>query len=563
MKKCIGLVLSIVFLGIASCIQSMERPPKREARNTKQPQKKPRVSRAVMPEFNEGVASEHRALLEAAARGDLEYLRQHLPSDYFNREHVSRPYGQYFGFTRFECSDTKARDLLCFAVLNRHVHVFEFLLPHEPFDEIRIHKELLAALKKSDERFAILFINRLFPNASEAYKKLFVALLLDSEAGIRESLNSHEQFVYGSENQVYRPLHAAVLLRSGIGVRLILGRGCPIDILNVEKHTVLSYAIELGYSDIVRELLQAKADANGFTPNGIPLPYVALYNDDADIFRELLKCGAHANMKDERGSALLHEVAVKADTVCMRILLERDANVNICDRYGYRPLHVVIGDQIGEESLAAVRLLLQNGADVNARVTSGAYAGATALSFALESISKHIDKANDVDDNEVKHHVELVRELLLWGAHIRQEEMAVLRKIFKKKPLLSALLCETPLDVAECNDSREVLNEVLEFAIARQNSDYTDLLISYGAEARVGFKVLDEILHRRHLTPEAKTLYEKIRATINRRITLWGSTIRSANSSEEMRRPLVSQTPQELERLLCAILLSRFDQAQQ
>lgn len=430
MKKYIVYILPIV-LGVGF-MQCMERPPHAPKHPLEDQVAQPDGKRSkadrvvVMPECNEETHESHRALLEAAAQGDLEYVRQHLPAYYFNDEHISHPYAKYFGYSYFVCSDIKGRCLMCFAVLNHHAEMFEFLLPRLPFEEIEINKELLTALKRSDEKIATLFINCLFRDSSESCKKLFVALLLDREKEIQELLNADAHFVDESEDQLYGPLHAAVLLRSTIGIRLLAGRGCKINSVNSAKYTPLSLAVALGDVDIIRELLKAGADAKGRMPNGIPLVYRATYDGDEEILRTLLESGADANSKDDdEYEALLHVAAMHANVACIRILLERGASVDVRDRLGYTPLHLASK----ELSAESVKLLLRSGADENACVTSGVDKGKTALGLALDAIAQRVGIEQNFENHDIKKEIEVVRRLLLWGAEIRDDQRALLKKM--------------------------------------------------------------------------------------------------------------------------------------
>lgn len=552
MKKYIGLMLPIILMG-TSLIKSMERPPHQRDEleaDSQQSGKRARILKdLVMPEFGKReILPLYRNLLEAAARGDFDYVRQNLHRDY----HIQL---KNSCLARSPCTDDQGRCLLCFAASNHHAEIFEFLLPASPPEKMYITWHLLAALKESrDEKIATIFINRMFPETYQAYRKLFVALLLDSEEAINEELNASFRFVCGNDDQVYRPLHAAVLFRSALGIRLILNRKCPVDILNANEHSALKYAVKIGYYDIIEELFKGQADARPFMPSML---FKAAHYDQVRLLQLFLDNGIHATMQREDGSTALHEAAFEQHIDCVNLLLARGALVNAVDDQGETPLHCMARNSFKSDwSPAVVQSLLENGALVNARIVSGPHVGQTALNLALAWVCG-IFGGQEVDLNadgfqQVKHDIAVIKELLLWGARASGDyERALLSRVFlKSKPLLVAVMLNDvrALHLVAPQASHEERNEALLVAIAQQQLSLVDVLLQLGAQTHAGFEFLERVLLRKHLTPQARQTYERIQAILIGRMSLRDLIIRRTSLYDTiLQRPeVVSLLPNEL-----------------
>src|SRR6187549_953529 len=74
-----------------------------------------------------------------------------------------------------------------------------------------------------------------------------------------------------------------------------------------------------------------------------------------------LKPGVDANAADSRGNTALHYAALYSTPEAMARLIKAGARVNAANQAGVTPIFTAIGD------LAKVRVLVENGADVNAR----------------------------------------------------------------------------------------------------------------------------------------------------------------------------------------------------
>lgn len=82
-----------------------------------------------------------------------------------------------------------------------------------------------------------------------------------------------------------------------------------------------------------------------------------------------IAAGADVNEKDEYGTTVLYYAARKADKELVGLLLSNGADANILNNEGDTPLYYAVkGDDTGEiDNIDVVRLLIEKGADVNAK----------------------------------------------------------------------------------------------------------------------------------------------------------------------------------------------------
>jgi len=202
-------------------------------------------------------------------------------------------------------------------------------------------------------------------------------------------------------------------------IRVLAEAGADLDLTDPEGTTALIIAVINGHYDVVSVLLEKGADPDiadikGMTPLyaavdmhtigdtfGRPYPVKAVIDGSLDAARALIKAGASVNARlkapilkrvydagDSRlgeGSTPFMRAARKCDVEMMRILLDAGADVTLTQKSGNTPLILCAGavsggggegedtpDRVSEaEALAAIRLMLDAGVDVNAQNTSG------------------------------------------------------------------------------------------------------------------------------------------------------------------------------------------------
>ena len=92
----------------------------------------------------------------------------------------------------------------------------------------------------------------------------------------------------------------------------------------------------LPIGSLVDSCLNAGAELNAFSKNGVPTVVFAAQSGNPEFFKKLLKEGLDVNLKrtmDYQSSALM-EVAAMNDTVLGALLLKNGIDVNAIDTFG-------------------------------------------------------------------------------------------------------------------------------------------------------------------------------------------------------------------------------------
>ncbi|MYF19452.1 MAG: hypothetical protein F4218_02130 [Synechococcus sp. SB0677_bin_5] len=135
--------------------------------------------------------------------------------------------------------------------------------------------------------------------------------------------------------------------------------------------TPLMLAAAAGHADMVQLLIDAGAELDAReegTRTALLLAVAALDNDAATLepARLLLRAGADPNIGSRYGTPLSHAIRHGA-TELVDLLIQVGVHVNAADRFGITPLHEAVSPWHGDHE-AAVRIaeaLIQAGADVN------------------------------------------------------------------------------------------------------------------------------------------------------------------------------------------------------
>ena len=216
--------------------------------------------------------------------------------------------------------------------------------------------------------------------------------------------------------------------------------------------TPLAAAVSRQHPEAVAELIRAKADPNGSSPDGTPLVFPAL--GDVPTLKALLEGGADPNRPGRQGASPLYQAVMEDKPAAVEVLLAYKADVNAgrTDN-GYTPLQIA-ADRAYKP---AAELLLKAGADVNAVNKDGWVA------LCLAVMQKHLEmaqlllahnadpNARDKDGQTPLYHA------VMDG----QREMAELLLANKADPNAKDKNGETPLHVAVSRGQKEIAELLL------------------------------------------------------------------------------------------------------
>jgi ankyrin repeat protein len=141
---------------------------------------------------------------------------------------------------------------------------------------------------------------------------------------------------------------------------------------DVEGFTLLHEAVENGYYNAVKMLINKGADVNARNNfDETPLHYCR-WEPHPNVVQLLVDAGADINAKDNSEETPLHALAQGYGSAsAVKILVDAGANVNAQDDSGDTPLHDALfwTDPFGENKL--IKTLLEAGADISIKDDSG------------------------------------------------------------------------------------------------------------------------------------------------------------------------------------------------
>jgi ankyrin repeat protein len=156
-------------------------------------------------------------------------------------------------------------------------------------------------------------------------------------------------------------------------LQLFLEHNADVRVCDDKGNTPLHFAAENGNLEAVQILLERDADVN--SQNGHKSTPLLLASElgHPDVVQLLLDHNADLSVSDADGDSPLHCAAIGGQLEVARILLKLDVEANSRNEEGSTPLHLASKCREEEEdgSAGVVRLLLEYGADVQARDHSG------------------------------------------------------------------------------------------------------------------------------------------------------------------------------------------------
>ena len=179
------------------------------------------------------------------------------------------------------------------------------------------------------------------------------------------------------------PLMLAIMAENIETAKVLLKQGADVNAINDTDETPLHYAARHNKNDSITQLLlRRKANIEAVNKSGMTALYISVLQGNDIVCRHLLEAGANVHASKPEGWTALHYLAMRGDLTCMEPLLSHaGADVEVF----YNPNHFgsqssIAYDTSSKRKIALVKLLLDRGADINAKSR-----GFTALNLAVLS----------------------------------------------------------------------------------------------------------------------------------------------------------------------------------
>lgn len=251
----------------------------------------------------------------------------------------------------------------------------------------------------------------------------------------------------------------------------LLRQNAQVDAGREARSTPLHRAISGGFPDVVKLLLDYGPKLECLNSAFQTPLTLAMISEEFEIAEMLVRKGANVNVQDIESDRTPFLLAAKTGLVnIVKVMINHGANVNqISERKEYTAL--IMASCAHGESLATIKLLIENGADVHAR------AGDTQKSTALIWAINH-----QCVDDEIN--AEIVEYLLDHGANACETRTsdgmtALMSAIMSKNTrIVRALLARGAQINAQVEKSRET---AISLAVSTNQPEMCKILLDKGA----------------------------------------------------------------------------------
>ena len=361
---------------------------------------------------------------------------------------------------------------------------------NEKINSLAITSEII---KPSDELLSLLEKNK---------KKTGVAEIIEliNEGGINAS--SKTEINIG--DVTHYPNSTPLMIASSYGhydmAKALIDNGALVNLRADDGFNALMEAVRTGNIEIAKLLIEHNSDINIKNKDGKNMIMIACEKGNEEMFNLLIENNADINAKSSWGASALIYASEKGNINIMKYLIDNGIDVNgKADDNGDTPLLWAV---TGENPYEASKLLIENGANVNA-TNYGGVAPATILAASTPKVVKLLkDNGADLDTKFLDYYppiaiaagagnLEIVKALVENGADVNYypndiNYTAIFHAIDQHNYEVAEYLFKNGVDLnikmKPDNDYGRSIKEsynVLEYAEAIQDKKMIDLVKKY------------------------------------------------------------------------------------
>lgn len=361
---------------------------------------------------------------------------------------------------------------------------------NEKINSLAITSEII---KPSDELLSLLEKNK---------KKTGVAEIIEliNEGGINAS--SKTEINIG--DVTHYPNSTPLMIASSYGhydmAKALIDNGALVNLRADDGFNALMEAVRTGNIEIAKLLIEHNSDINIKNKDGKNMIMIACEKGNEEMFNLLIENNADINEKSSWGASALIYASEKGNINIMQYLIDNGIDVNgKADDNGDTPLLWAV---TGENPYEASKLLIENGANVNA-TNYGGVAPATILAASTPKVVKLLkDNGADLDTKFLDYYppiaiaagagnLEIVKALVENGADVNYypndiNYTAIFHAIDQHNYEVAEYLFKNGVDLnikmKPDNDYGRSIKEsynVLEYAEAIQDKKMIDLVKKY------------------------------------------------------------------------------------
>jgi ankyrin repeat protein len=305
------------------------------------------------------------------------------------------------------------------------------------------------------------FVIRIDENLSpEVFEEFHEASKRDQVNKLQKLLSKNKTWLEKRDKYPRTPLHSAARYGAFSAVKFLLDQGADFSVKEESGNTPLHLASIFRHVEIIDLLIQHKVDVNRLNAQGqAPLSLAALYGNPESI-KLLLASGAKINIRDADGNTPLHIAVFYRQPENLEEILKANPDIDAVNTEGYTPLHLAVRRPDNEK---AIRLLLQQGADVSITDSTGRNALLVSVGFRMTEyiellVSKGININSQDDDGNTALHYPLMKVLENKIFLPRSKEIVKILVERGADPYVRNKEGKSPMDLAVESGEDELIN---------------------------------------------------------------------------------------------------------